>query len=99
VTRQELVDNLAESMRRGELVTLTLRSIAGFPVNERGDVVITGRIVTLAEHYTGKHASQIVLARAEENQPPLVIGFSMVRQFAVGRRAAPTNEEVNRRGQ
>jgi hypothetical protein len=87
--RDDLLDNLAESMRRGEVVTLTLRPLGG-----RNDAVKTGRILAIAEHYTGRAALQVVLTEVGHTVP-LVVGLSMIKDFQVGR--PPRDREAPQR--
>lgn len=80
MNRQDLLDNVTESERRREVVTLTLHPITG----SSSDRVVTGR-VALAEHYTGRHSLVVVVDRSDDQEPPLVVGLTMVRDFQVGR--------------
>lgn len=77
--REELLDNLAESSRRGERVTLVLRPVSGV----RGDQTVTGYAVAVAEHYTGRFSWQFVLDRRPDH-PHLVVGLTMIKDFRVG---------------
>lgn len=81
MTREELLDNLAESCRRGELVTLTLRPVTGQA--GAGDRVVVGRIAYVAEHYTSRRGL-IAVVDCGPGRLPLAIGMSMVKDFRTG---------------
>ncbi len=74
--RDELVDNLEASCERGELVTLTLSPLPG------RDPVVTGVVVALAEHYSGRGTTQCVFRTGNS---VLVIGMTMILDFRVGK--------------
>jgi hypothetical protein len=75
--REDLLDNLHASRHRREVVTLTLTPVPGF------DSVQVGRVLAIADHYTGRCTPQVVLE--SERGDTIVIGISMIRNFAVGR--------------
>jgi hypothetical protein len=82
MNRADLLDNARVSAERRERVTLTLH-----PLHGRGDRVVYGRLIAVAEHYTGRDTLVLVLDR--DDQPALVVGLTMIKDFAVGR-PAPT---------
>lgn len=76
--RQDVLDNAYACADRRERATLTL-----YPVSGRGTfLVVYGRVIAVAEHYTSRRAPQIVLERADLTT--MVIGVSMVKDFVVG---------------
>jgi hypothetical protein len=79
MNRDDLLDNLVASGDRRELVTLTLRPVAGC----RGDVEQVGRIMALGRHYTGRRSLQVVLV--DESGWVEIIGLSMIKDFQVGK--------------
>lgn len=89
--RENLLDNLVISRDKRELVTLALSPIRIYPAG----IVVTGRIIAVAEHYTGRSTTQVVLDRA--GQSTLVIGMTMIRDFHVGPRRAEdaTEREIH----
>lgn len=81
--REDLLDNLVASRDRHETVTLTLHPLAG----RREDLVVTGRIIAIGRHYTGRRSLQVVFQqRVDENggAVPDIIGLTMIKRFSVG---------------
>ncbi len=99
MNREEIVDNIVESMRRRETVTLTVRWVSGYhPAG--APVRFTGRILAYATHYTGKRAKQIVLDVDDPAEPlPLVIGVGMITAFQVGRPPRPAPQPATPRSE
>lgn len=83
MNRQNLIDNLVASRDHRELVTLTLRPVAG--ERQDGVVVESGTIIAVGQHYTGRRSLQAVL-RTERGRV-LIIGLTMIKDFQVGEAA------------
>lgn len=79
MNRDDLLDNARASAERRERVTLTL-----YPIGARDDQVEYGRLIAVAEHYTGRRTLVLVLER--DDGTTLVVGLTMVKDFTVGRR-------------
>lgn len=79
MNRADLLDNLCESRDRRELVTLTLRPVTGQA--RAGDVVVTGRVLAVAEGYTSRRALVAVLE--QPGRMPKAIGLSMIKDLRV----------------
>jgi hypothetical protein len=78
VNREDLLDNLAASASKREVVTLVVKPVASYC----GDQVFVGRMLALGERYAGGQHPQAVLEL--DSGRVLVIGVSMIKDFAVG---------------
>jgi hypothetical protein len=93
VKREDLLDNVGESMRRKEVVTLRLRPLNSSSAARARAEAVTGWIVAVGEHYTGRRSLQVVLRQFEPPHKVMVIGLTMILDFQVGGRySRPTQQ-------